>query len=406
MSPLSRPRSALRTFIGGELSSGLVLMAAAVMAMIAANSPLADGYHDWLHAYLGPLSIEHWINDVLMAIFFLLVGLEIKREVTDGQLSTWPRRILPGVAAIGGMVVPVAIFLAFNLFSAEGTPRGWAVPAATDIAFALGVLSLLGRRVPVSLKIFLTALAIIDDLLAILIIAVFYSAGIDWMALAGAGLVLFMMWVANRLHVVRLWPYLILSAVLWWFVYHSGVHATLAGVAAALMIPVKRTPAMPDSAKSPLHRLEHGLQPWVAFIILPIFGFANAGVPVSELSPSHLIHPAPIGVALGLFLGKQIGVFAACLIAAKLKIAERPAGASWLQVYGVSVLCGVGFTISIFISLLAFPNAPDRIEAVKLGVLVGSLLSALVGAAVLYFARPFDLAADESRDRLEAGAGS
>lgn len=385
MSPLAKPRSALRDFIKSESSSGIVLMVAALVAMIVANSPLGDGYKEALHHYFFGISVEHWVNDALMAIFFLLVGLEIKREVTDGQLSTWPRRALPGVAAIGGMVVPALIYIGINISTPE-TLRGWAIPAATDIAFALGVLSLLGNRVPFSLKVFLTALAVLDDLGAIIIIALFYTPEVEVMALAGAGLTLFMMFVLNRLHVVRLWIYLILAAVLWWFVYQSGVHATLAGVAAALMIPAKRTPAMPESEDSPLHRLEHGLAPWVAFLVLPIFGFANAGVSLSGLSLADFLAPAPLGVAAGLFVGKQVGVFGAAWLAARFGIAERPAGATWLQVYAVALLCGIGFTMSLFIGLLAFEGQSELIDTVKLGVLTGSILSAIVGALILRFA--------------------
>jgi NhaA family Na+:H+ antiporter len=404
MPALPRPPTAFRSFISSESAAGLVLMGAAAIAMIVANSPLGESYLNVLHEYVGPrwleMSVEHWINDALMAIFFLLVGLEIKREVTDGQLSTWPRRILPGFAAIGGMAVPALIFVGINVGAPENL-RGWAIPAATDIAFALGVLALLGKRVPISLKIFLTALAILDDLGAILIIAIFYSSQLDFLALTGAGLVLFMMLVLNRLHVNKLLPYLFLAVILWWFVYQSGIHATIAGVAAAMMIPVKRTPTTPETMDSPLHRLEHRLHPWVGFLILPIFGFANAGVPLANVGFSHLIAPGPLGVALGLFFGKQIGVFLACLLAAKLKIAERPAGASWLQVYGVSLLCGIGFTMSLFISLLAFAGDVEKVEAMKLGILLGSMTSALVGAVVLLIARPFDIEADRYKDALE-----
>ena len=365
-------------------------MASALLAMIVANTPLGGAYRELTHypiRLLGGMSVEHFVNDGLMAFFFLLVGLEIKREVVDGELSTWSRRALPGLAALGGMVVPGLIYLAINAASPE-TLRGWAIPAATDIAFALGVLSLLGKRVPVSLKVFLTALAVLDDLGAITIIALFYSSGLDYMALAGAGLTLFIMVVINRLHVIRLWPYLLLTAALWWFMYQSGIHATLAGVAAALTIPVKRTPAQPDAVDSPLHILEHRLHRWVPFLVLPIFGFVNAGVSLDGLGVGDFLGAAPLGVAAGLFFGKQIGVVGACVLAAKLGLAERPAGATWLQVYGVALLCGIGFTMSLFIALLAFPNHPHLIDSVKLGVLCGSLLSALGGAAVFLWARP------------------
>ncbi len=396
MSASSRPPSALRSFIRSESAAGVVLMGAAVLAMAIANSPLAGGYHAMLLFPLGGSSLEHWVNDGLMALFFLLVGLEIKREIVDGELSTWPRRALPGLAALGGMIAPALIFVGINITSPE-TLRGWAIPSATDIAFALGVLSLLGSRVPVSLKVFLTALAVLDDLGAILIIAVFYTDGLDLVALLGAGLMLVIMVVLNRLHVMRLWPYLILAAGLWWFMDRSGIHPTIAGVAAALTIPVKRTPGTPEAADSPLHILEHRLQPFVAFLVLPIFGFANAGVSLGKIAPEALSGPAPLGVAAGLFFGKQIGVLACCWLAAKFGWAERPAGASWLQVYGVSLLCGVGFTMSLFIALLAFPNHPELIDAVKLGVLGGSLISALAGAAVLIAAaRPQKPAPDPS----------
>ncbi len=385
MTTAPRPRSALRKFLQSEASSGILLIGAAVIAMMIANSPLSEIYLAGLHKLIGPLTFQSWVNEALMAVFFLLIGLEIKRELYNGQLSSWPRRILPGLAALGGMIVPALIYLGVNLIQ-PGALKGWAIPAATDIAFALGVLSLLGSRVPVSLKIFLTALAILDDLGAILIIAIFYNAGLDWMALAGAGLVLFMMLVLNRLHVVRLWPYMILAAVLWWFVYKSGIHATIAGVAAAMLIPVKRTPAQPAAERSPLHRLENALEPWVGFLVLPLFAFVNAGVQLGSITPGDVVAPAPLGVALGLFVGKQIGVFAACYAAVRFGLAERPAGASWLQVHGVALLCGVGFTMSLFISLLAFPNDPERIGAVKLGILAGSILSAAVGAGVLYIA--------------------
>ena len=385
MTTAPRPRSALRKFLQSEASSGILLIGAAVIAMMIANSPLSEIYLAGLHKLIGPLTFQSWVNEALMAVFFLLIGLEIKRELYNGQLSSWPRRILPGLAALGGMIVPALIYLGVNLIQ-PGALKGWAIPAATDIAFALGVLSLLGSRVPVSLKIFLTALAILDDLGAILIIAIFYNAGLDWMARAGAGLVLFMMLVLNRLHVVRLWPYMILAAVLWWFVYKSGIHATIAGVAAAMLIPVKRTPAQPAAERSPLHRLENALEPWVGFLVLPLFAFVNAGVQLGSITPGDVVAPAPLGVALGLFVGKQIGVFAACYAAVRFGLAERPAGASWLQVHGVALLCGVGFTMSLFISLLAFPNDPERIGAVKLGILAGSILSAAVGAGVLYIA--------------------
>lgn len=393
-----RRRSAMRAFLKGEAFAGLILMGAAALGLVVANSALAATYVDTLHAYLGPLSVLHWINDGLMALFFLLVGLEVKRELVDGQLSTWSRRVLPGLAAVGGMAAPAAIYVAFNWGNPQ-TLHGWAAPAATDIAFTLGVLALLGKRVPVSLKIFVTALAIIDDLGAVLIIAVFYSEGLSLPWLGGAGAILAALVALNRFRVMALWPYLALGAVLWACVLQSGVHATLAGVALAFTIPLTPSPAAPDDAKSPLHRLEHGLHPLVGFAIIPLFGFANAGVPlIGQDILALLMTPVALGVAGGLFLGKQIGIFAFTWATVKLRLADCPEDATWLQVYGVSVLCGIGFTMSLFIGLLAFPNSQMLQDEVKLGVLAGSLASALLGAAVLAVA-PRDTAGRVSGPR-------
>jgi NhaA family Na+:H+ antiporter len=379
---LSVARSTFHRFVSSESAGGFALMAAAAVAMLIANSPLGAGYLALLHLPLGALRLEGWINDGLMAIFFLLVGLEIKREMVGGALATWRARFAPGVAALGGMAVPALIYVAFNT-GEGGHMRGWAIPAATDIAFALAAISLLGSRVPVSLKLFLTALAILDDLGAILIIALFYTDGIVWMALAGAALILFIMIVLNRLHVMPLWPYLLLTIGLWWFMQQSGVHATVAGVAAAMTIPARRWPSTGDEEDTPLHRLEHALQPWVAFLVLPVFGLANAGVSFAGMGLADLAAPPPVGVALGLFLGKQIGVFGAFWLAARLGAVSRPEGATWLQVYGVSVLCGIGFTMSLFIGLLAFPAQSD---AIKLAIVLGSVLSAVAGVTVLALA--------------------
>jgi len=388
-----RLSSALHEFIASESLAGLVLMGAALVAMALINSPMGGPWQELLHVPVGGLTLEKWVNDGLMAVFFLLVGLEIKREVREGQLATWRRRALPGIAALGGMVVPALIYVGVNITSPD-TLRGWAIPAATDIAFALGVLSLLGGRVPVSLKVFLTALAILDDLGAIAIIAVFYTSDLSWMALAGAGLMLLILFVLNRLHVMRLWFYLLPAVGLWWFMHQSGVHATLAGVAVALMIPSRRWPARPDRPEAPLHVLEHALHPWVAFLIMPVFALVNAGVRLDSIRLEDLTGAAPLGVALGLFVGKPLGVLGACWLAVRFGLAERPAGASWVQVGGLSVLCGVGFTMSLFISFLAFPRSPELIGAVKMGVVAGSVLSAMAGAAILWFARPKTAIAD------------
>ncbi|WP_340644629.1 Na+/H+ antiporter NhaA [Phenylobacterium sp.] len=386
MTSTRRHPSALRTLFESESAGGLMLMGVAALALLVANSPLAGAYFTVLHAPVGGLDVLHWINDGLMAVFFLLVGLEIKREVIDGELSTWSRRILPGVAAAGGMLVPALVFLAFQGGDPK-TMQGWAIPAATDIAFALGILSLLGSRVPVSLKVFLTALAIIDDLGAVLIIAFFYTSDIALWALAGAAVALAALIAMNRMKVSALAPYLVVGAVLWWLTQQSGVHATLAGVALALTIPLRRTPGARDDAHSPLHILEHAIQPWVAFLVVPIFGFANAGISFAGLSFSALLAPVPLGVAAGLFLGKQIGVFGSVWLLVRLGFAERPGRSTWRQIYGVSVLCGIGFTMSLFIGLLAFKN-PELQEATKLGVLAGSVLAAGFGWAILRKAPP------------------
>ncbi|MGV8840436.1 MAG: Na+/H+ antiporter NhaA [Bauldia sp.] len=369
--------SAFRRFLANESSAGIVLIGVAALALIVANSGAADAYFDTLHRKVAGLTVEHWINDALMALFFLLVGLEIKREFLTGQLSTWGARILPGAAAIGGMAVPAVIFVAVNAGDAVAL-RGWAVPTATDIAFALGVLSLLGSRVPTSLKVFLTALAILDDLGAVAIIAVFYTEDLSLPMLGAAAAILAVLVVLNRRGVTSLPVYLAIGAVLWFVVYRSGVHATLAGVALALTIPIRSRRA----EHSPLERLEHGLSPWVAFLIVPIFGFANAGVALGG-SGIALTDSVPLGVALGLFVGKQVGVFAAAFLLVRSGLAPMPRGATGLQLYGVAVLCGIGFTMSLFIGLLAYETAPLLIDETKIGVLLGSVLSAIVGAVVL-----------------------
>ncbi|HYG46379.1 MAG TPA: Na+/H+ antiporter NhaA [Allosphingosinicella sp.] len=392
-----RPRSALRAFLKSEASGGIVLMAAAALALIVANSPLAHAYQHLLHLEtgpvlsdkLGPMTVHLWINDGLMAVFFLLVGLEIKREFVDGRLSTWDRRRLPVIAAAVGMAVPAAIYLAFTA-GADGLSRGWAIPAATDIAFAIGVLALLGSRAPTSLKLFLTTVAIADDLGAVAIIALAYTASLDTLALGAAAAILFVMYAMGKSGVRRVWPYLIGAALLWYAVLLSGVHATVAGVLAAAAIPIVATPGTPDSADSPLHRLEHGLSPWVAFLIVPLFGFANAGVSLAGVGLDRLAAPLPLGIAAGLFLGKQLGIFGAVWLTVRFGLASRLRGATWLQVWGVAMLCGIGFTMSLFIGALAFPGDSARVEEAKLGILAGSFLSALGGFLVLRLAPGHD----------------
>lgn len=367
------------SFLASESAGGLVLMGAALAAIIVANSPMASLYFAALHSVWGGLSVELWINDGLMAIFFLMVGLEIKREVLAGGLASWGQRALPGFAAGGGMLVPALIYVGINMGNPE-TLSGWAIPAATDIAFALGVLSLLGKRVPTSLKVFLAALAILDDLGAVTIIALFYSTGLNLPMLGASFATLAVLVIMNRMGVQRLLPYLLLGLLLWFFVLQSGVHATLAGVALALCIPLG---TRQEEARSPLLFLEEKMHYWVAFAVVPVFGFANAGVSLSGISLGNLVDPVPLGVALGLFFGKQIGVFLAATLAIRSGLANLPEGSNWMQMYGVALLCGIGFTMSLFIGNLAFPGAPHLIDEVKVGVLMGSILSAIVGVLLL-----------------------
>jgi NhaA family Na+:H+ antiporter len=367
------------SFLASESAGGLVLMGAALAAIIVANSPMASLYFAALHSVWGGLSVELWINDGLMAIFFLMVGLEIKREVLAGGLASWGQRALPGFAAAGGMLVPALIYVGINMGNPE-TLSGWAIPAATDIAFALGVLSLLGKRVPTSLKVFLAALAILDDLGAVTIIALFYSTGLNLPMLGASFATLAVLVIMNRMGVQRLLPYLLLGLLLWFFVLQSGVHPTLAGVALALCIPLG---TRQEEARSPLLFLEEKMHYWVAFAVVPVFGFANAGVSLSGISLGNLVDPVPLGVALGLFFGKQIGVFLAATLAIRSGLANLPEGSNWMQMYGVALLCGIGFTMSLFIGNLAFPGAPHLIDEVKVGVLMGSILSAIVGVLLL-----------------------
>jgi len=383
----ARTASALRDFLADEAAGGIVLIGAATLAMIAANSPLADAYFHALHIEtgpviapaIGPMTVHLWINDALMALFFLLVGLEIKRELIGGERASAERRRLPMIAAAAGMICPALLYLAITGGAATLRP-GWAIPAATDIAFAIGVLALLGPRIPPSLKLFLTTVAIVDDMGAVAIIAVFYSHGLVLLGLAGAAMVAGGMALMNRFGVVRLWPYLIGFVLLWVLVLMSGVHATIAGVVTAMLIPIGTDDA------SPLHRLEHALSPWVAFAIVPLFGFANAGVALGGTSLAIFAEPLVLGIALALFLGKQIGIFGSVRIAVRLGVARAPGGASWAQIYGVALLAGIGFTMSLFIGGLAFPGDDAMMDEVKIGVLAGSVLSAVVGFLVLRFA--------------------
>ncbi|KPF77624.1 sodium:proton antiporter [alpha proteobacterium AAP81b] len=380
--PSLRAPTAIRRFLANEAAGGWLLIAAAVAALAIANSDASAAYTHALHIEIAGLSLLHWINDGLMAIFFLYVGCEVKRELIDGELSTWSRRLLPGAAALGGMVVPALVYAVIN----RGLPQnaaGWAIPTATDIAFALGVVALLGKRVPASLKLLLTALAIIDDLGAIAIIALVYTKGLDMVALAAAGAGLALLITLNRLKVQSLKPYLLVGAGVWYAVLQSGIHATLAGVAIAFCIPLARTRGTPEARDTPLIRLEHALSPLVAFVIVPVFGFANAGVDVRGLGVDELLAPLPIGVVAGLVLGKPLGVFGAMVLTCRWARVDMPAGASWRQLFGLACLAGIGFTMSLFISGLAFGEGTLRNDEAKLGILLGSVASALLGAGGL-----------------------
>ena len=376
----------IREFLRRESAGGIVLMAAAVLAFILTNSPLADLYLGFFDLHLSlkvgdiglDKSLGHWISDGLMAIFFFLVGLEIKHALIKGELSSPRKAALPIIAAVGGMAVPAAVYAAFNMDSPETMP-GWAIPAATDIAFAMGVLSLLGPRVPDSLKIFLMALAIIDDLGAIVIIAIFYTADLSALALGLAAIGIAVLIAMNLLNVQRLAAYLLVGLYVWACVLESGVHATLAGTIVGLCVPLHSPKGQEYSLA---RRCIDGLHPWVAFAIMPAFAFANAGVSLAGLSWDTLAAPVSLGIALGLFLGKQIGVMVAVLLARVTGLAALPEGASWGQVYGVAILTGIGFTMSLFIGSLAFAT-PDHIVETRLGVIGGSILSALAGLLVL-----------------------
>jgi len=383
----------LKAFIDSEAASALPLLAAAVLALVLANSPFAGTIHGLLGTKLGltygeiglakPLLL--WINDGLMAVFFLLVGLEIKREVVEGELSRPSQVALPVAAALGGMIVPGLIYVGLNWGNAVAL-RGWAIPAATDIAFSLGVLAALGSRVPLALKVFLTTLAIVDDLGAIVIIAVFYTSQLSFQAMALAGVCIVGLAILNRAGVRRLGPYMLVGVVLWVSVLESGVHATVAGVVLALFIPLKA--AGEAEGARPAIVLEHALKPWSAWFIMPVFAFANAGLSLAGLSLASLVEPVPLGIVAGLFLGKQVGIVLGAGLLIALGVAALPAAATWRQLYGVSILGGIGFTMSLFIGTLAFADATHETQ-VRLGVLVGSLLSALLGYAVLRWpARP------------------
>jgi NhaA family Na+:H+ antiporter len=398
--------NALRDFLKLEAASGIVLVAAAAAAMLVANSPLAGLYAALIdvpvEVRVGTFGLSKplllWINDGLMAIFFLLVGLELKREFLEGELSDRSQVLLPAVAAFGGMLMPALIYLGFNWGDTEAA-KGWAIPVATDIAFALGVLALLGSRVPLSLRIFLVSIAIFDDLGAILIIALFYSSDLSLSALAAALGCVALLWALNRRGVCELAPYLIIGAVMWGAILKSGVHATLAGVVLAVFIPLRGTT---NGGRSPLTALEHDLHTAVAFGILPVFAFANSGISLGGLSWGSLLHPVPLGVFAGLFVGKQVGVLSFCWLTVRLGMARLPAEFTWRRLYGIAIICGVGFTMSLFIASLAFESSRSGAAFdERLGIIIGSLLSGSVGFFVLRAALGRKTAEAEVADAVE-----
>lgn len=381
--PIARAIAPVRALFVGDASAGVLLILVAAAAMLVANSPLADAYKDLFYGELSwtPIpkldDLHLWINDGLMAIFFFVVGLEVKRELICGQLSTPEQRRLPVLAAVAGMAVPALVYVSLIGGDSE-LMRGWAIPAATDIAFAMGVLGILGNRVPSSLRLFLLTVAIVDDIGAVLVIAAFYTANIDVMWLAISVLVFGVMVGMNRFGVTRMWAFVLAAMILWVCVLFSGIHATIAGVVAALTIPMNN-----DTGHSMLEKMEHGLAPWSAYLVVPIFGFANAGVNLAGMGLNEILAPLPIAIGAGLVIGKQLGIFGIIVAAVKLGIAKAPEKANWIEIWGITILCGIGFTMSLFISGLAFAGQQLLINEAKIGILLGSLISALAGYAII-----------------------
>ncbi len=375
---------AIRDFFKMESAGGIILVIAAAIAMLVANTGFNDIYQSVLHTYILGMSVSHWINDGLMAIFFLLIGLEVKRELLEGALKTKETAIFPAIAAIGGMAIPALIYVLFNYNDAQAI-QGWAIPAATDIAFALGIMALLGERVPIALKVFLLALAIIDDLGVVVIIALFYTSDLSALALAIGFIMTAILFIMNAKRVTKLSYYLVVGLILWIAVLKSGVHATLAGVVIGFAIPLKGK----KGEHSPLKHLEHALHPYVAFLILPIFAFSNAGISLEGVSLSGLTSMLPLGIALGLFIGKPLGVFSFSWAAVKMGVAELPEGINMKHIFAVSVLCGIGFTMSIFISSLAFSGVSAEFDTYsRLGILLGSTTAAITGYILLRLSLP------------------
>ena len=384
---IAKTTSFLKWFIKQETSAGIVLVFMTVIALIVSNSTLSETYFSILKTYIPvgigdfklKLSVFHWINDALMAIFFLVVGLEIKREFVEGELSRPKQAALPILGAVGGMLIPALIYVVLN-FSTPETLRGWAIPSATDIAFSIGILSLLGSRVPLSLKVFLVALAIIDDMGAVIIIAIFYSTKLNLFYLSLVFLSFLILIGLNKFKIKNFLPFALVGTFMWFFTHESGIHATIAGVLLAVTIPHEKE--VHGHKKSMLKNVEHSLAPYVSFIIMPVFALANAGVNLEGVSLNDLLLPVPLGICLGLFIGKQVGVFVFSIAAIKFGWAEKPDNCNWFSFYGVGVLTGIGFTMSLFVGNLAFPNS-DIIDGVKIGVLLGSLFSTVLGYVIL-----------------------
>ena len=374
----------LKKVFQAPATGGILLLLTAVLAVLVANSSFGPQYEEILHTYVGPLSVSHWINDVLMAVFFLGVGLEVKHEMLEGELNTNAKRLLPTIAAVFGVLMPALIYTFFTYNQSE-LVRGWAIPTATDIAFSIGIISLLGSRVPLAAKVFLTTLAVVDDLIAVIIIAAVYTPSLEFMYLGGAVLVFVLLLLLNKKDVVSPWPYIILGVALWFCIFKSGLHATLSGVILAMTISSK---VLRNGVElSPLNDWHEALGGWITFLIIPLFGFANAGVSFGDFQWSELMHPVILGISLGLFVGKQIGIFGIMFVLVKTKIVPMPKPLTWKHVYGVSLCCGVGFTMSLFVNLLAFPPGHAQ-EIAKVGIFLGSIVSGIFGYIMLRFFTP------------------
>ncbi|WP_251444198.1 Na+/H+ antiporter NhaA [Veillonella intestinalis] len=386
--------SQIKAFLQSPSAGGILLLISAALAIGAANSPFSEQYFQFLKFNLGPFPVELWVNDVLMAIFFLSVGLEIKHEMINGELNTNAKRVLPTIAACCGVIVPAIIYFAFN-YDNPLYHRGWAIPTATDIAFSIGVVSLLGSRVPVAMKVLLTTLAVVDDLIAVVIIAAFYTESLQFLYMGFGVLIFILLMILNKRNIFNPLPYVLLGIILWYCIFKSGLHATLSGVFLAMTIPYR---AQYKSGKwiSPVIQWNAALIKWITFIILPLFGFINAGVSFHDFSFNDLFHPVVLGVSLALFLGKQIGVFSTVFILVKAKLVDMPVHATWSHVYGIAVCCGIGFTMSLFVDLLAYPPSHAQ-EMAKIGIFIGSILSGCIGYVVLRYFTP-DVSELEKKD--------